>query len=66
MALKHVPSLTEVEYWRARAEEARATADTFDHPKAKASMESIARSYDRIADLGERARAEEAAKKKRK
>ena len=60
------PEITDVEYWRARAEEARATAENFKDPDAKASMESVARSYDRVADLGEKKRAEDAARKRLK
>ena len=59
------PDITDVEYWRARAEEARATAENFKDADAKASMESVARSYDRIAALGEKRRAEEAARKEK-
>ena len=53
MALKSVPLLTDVEYWRARAEAARATAETFEDPRARACMEGIARSYDDLAALGQ-------------
>jgi hypothetical protein len=53
MDLNRRPTLADVEYWRIRAEEARATAESFTDPKARQTMLSIAEAYDRIAELGE-------------
>ena len=36
--------------WRARAEECRAIADTFDNPETRAKMYAVAAEYDRMAE----------------
>jgi hypothetical protein len=41
-------------YWRAKAEEARATADSLESPEARKHMLSCAASYERLAELAER------------
>ena len=46
--------------WRARAEECRAIADTFDNPETRAKMYLVAEDYERMAENAER-RAKEAA-----
>ncbi len=48
--------------WRARAEECRAIADTFDNPETRAKMYGVAADYERLAEDAER-RAQEAASK---
>jgi hypothetical protein len=48
--------------WRARAEECRAIADTFDNPETRAKMYRVAADYERMAERAER-RAQEAADK---
>lgn len=48
--LEHKP-----EYWRAKAEEARAVADILANPAARQHMLSCAKSYDRLAELAEHA-----------
>jgi hypothetical protein len=40
--------------WRARAEECRAIADTFDNPETRAKMYRVAEDYDRLADDADR------------
>ena len=47
--------------WRARAEECRAIADTFDNPETRAKMYVMADDYDRMADRAERCEQEAAA-----
>ena len=47
------PHQTDVMYWRARAEEARVTAETFNDPEARGIMLDIADSYDSLADVAE-------------
>jgi hypothetical protein len=47
-------SMTDVSYWRARAEETRATADTFSDPESRGIMLDIADGYDSVADVAER------------
>jgi hypothetical protein len=39
--------------WRRRAEETRGVAQQMDDPETKRISEEIAKSYDRIAELGE-------------
>ena len=39
-----------LEYWRARAEEARVIADQLCHPQAKQSLVRVAEGYDHLAD----------------
>ncbi len=46
--------------WRARAEECRAIADTFDNPETRAKMYRVADDYERMAENAER-RARESA-----
>ncbi len=46
--------------WRARAEECRAIADTFDNPETRAKMYGVAADYERMAENAEW-RAQEAA-----
>jgi hypothetical protein len=41
-------------YWRAKAEEARATADYLTNDRARQHMLNCAASYERIAHLAER------------
>jgi transposase len=60
MAWDRRPTLIDIEYRRVRAEEARATAESFTDPKASQTMLSIADAYDRIAEMGEQLLAEEA------
>jgi hypothetical protein len=40
--------------WRARAEECRAIADTFDNPETRAKMLAVAADYERMAENAER------------
>ena len=40
-------------YWRARAEQARIFADTTEDPRARLSMLSAVRTYERLAELAE-------------
>jgi hypothetical protein len=40
--------------WRARAEECRAIADTFDNPETRAKMLAVADDYERMAENAER------------
>jgi hypothetical protein len=42
------------DFWRKRAEDARATAEAMTAPAAKREMELIAAAYDRIAGHAER------------
>ncbi|HJS89615.1 MAG TPA: hypothetical protein VJ738_06570 [Steroidobacteraceae bacterium] len=42
------------EYWRGRAEEARAVADRFRHPKSWQIMMAIADGYEQMAKAAER------------
>jgi hypothetical protein len=44
----------DADFWRKRADEARATAEVMTAPAAKREMELIAAAYDRIADHAER------------
>jgi hypothetical protein len=46
--------------WRARAEECRAIADTFENPETRAKMYLVAEDYERMAESAER-RARESA-----
>jgi hypothetical protein len=46
--------LTDVDYWRDRAEEARTTADAFTSPEAKRVMPDIATGYEYLAECAER------------
>jgi hypothetical protein len=50
------PRVTDVEYWEARAEEARATAEGFTHLDAQKAMLRIAETYDYIAVTGRKLR----------
>jgi hypothetical protein len=47
-------SLLDADFWRGRAEEARATAEVMTFPDAKREMLSIAGAYERLADHAER------------
>jgi hypothetical protein len=40
--------------WRARAEECRAIADTFENPETRAKMLAVAADYERMAENAER------------
>lgn len=51
-------------FWRAKAEEARATADALQGPGARENMLAAARSYDRIAEIAEQTLAKQPEKKK--
>lgn len=42
------------EYWRAKAEEARAVADSMQSEQARTHMLSVAEIYDRLAQLAEK------------
>jgi len=42
------------EYWRSRAEEARAVAAKFADPFSRQMMESVAASYDKLAEWAEK------------
>jgi hypothetical protein len=42
-------NIDNAEYWRSRAEEARAIADMMDDPEAQRTMLGIADGYDRMA-----------------
>ncbi len=46
--------------WRARAEECRAIADTFENPETRAKMHLVADDYERMAESAERREREEA------
>jgi hypothetical protein len=46
--------LTQPEYWRSRAEEARAQATQFSDPTARQFLWNIAENYDQLADQQER------------
>jgi hypothetical protein len=46
--------LIDIEHWRQRAEDARATAESYSDPLAKRTMFDIAASYDKLADAAER------------
>ena len=48
--------------WRARAEECRAIAETFDNPETRAKMHLVAADYERMAEHAER-REQEAARR---
>jgi hypothetical protein len=39
--------------WRARAEECRAIADTFENPETRAKMLAVAAGYERMAENAE-------------
>lgn len=49
-----MPSLRNPEFWRMRADEARAIGDNTRHKEAKEIMERIARDYERLADMVEK------------
>jgi hypothetical protein len=38
-------------HWRRRAKEARRDADKFDDPSVKETLSSIAKTYEKVADL---------------
>jgi len=40
--------------WRARAEECRAIADTFENPETRAKMYEVAADYERMAERADR------------
>lgn len=42
------------DYWRGRAAETRAKADTYGHPQNKEKLLKVAEEYDRMADRAER------------
>jgi hypothetical protein len=44
----------DADYWRQRAEEARALAGSMKLPDARREIEQIARAYERLADRAER------------
>jgi hypothetical protein len=44
----------DADFWRKRAEEARATAQAMSTPAAKREMQLIAAAYERLADHAER------------
>jgi hypothetical protein len=46
--------LIDVQHWRERAKEARATAESFDDPVARRTMLDIAASYDKLVQAAER------------
>ncbi len=46
--------------WRARAEECRAIADTFENPETRAKMYLVAEDYERMAENAERRALEKA------
>jgi hypothetical protein len=48
--------------WRARAEECRAIAETFDNPETRAKMHLVAADYEQMAQNAER-REQEAARR---
>jgi hypothetical protein len=48
-----VPPPLGADYWRERAEEARAQASEMQDPTAKRTLLEIARSYDRLAEQAE-------------
>lgn len=50
-------------FWRGKAEEARATADMLQDPRAHEHMLAAARCYDRLAELAEEMLAQHQAKK---
>ena len=43
------------EHWRNRAEEARAIAEGMKNPHARTTLEAIAREYEELVDLADRA-----------
>ena len=45
---------SDADFWRKRAERARATAESMTAPSAKRDMQLIAEAYDQIADHAER------------
>jgi hypothetical protein len=45
--------LIDVQHWRGRAAEARATAESFNDPAAIQTMLDIAASYDKLAESAE-------------
>ena len=45
--------LGDPEYWRSRAEEARAQADQMRDPDAKRTLLNIAKNYDQLAEQAE-------------
>jgi len=44
-------TLHDTEYWRKRAEEARAQAEQISNPEDKGDLLDIARAYDQLAEL---------------
>jgi hypothetical protein len=46
--------LRDADFWRQRAEEARATAEAMNLPAAKREMDAIAEAYERLAAHAER------------
>ena len=53
MPLAH--ALRTPEHWRLRAQEARQVADEMSRPGARASMLAVAKSYDHLASVAEKA-----------
>ena len=51
--VRAVPTSLGADYWRERAEEARAQASDMKEPTAKRTLLEIARSYDRLAEQAE-------------
>ena len=49
-----MPQRFDPEYWRERAEEARAQAEEMHDAKAKRTLLGIAESYDKLAEQGKR------------
>ena len=54
MGLPHETRLRDPSYWRERAEETRAIADTFQHPEVRQILFGIAENCDRLAEQAER------------
>ena len=45
--------LWDPEHWRFRAEEARSVSEEMHHPEAKQMMQSVAQTYERLAQIAE-------------
>jgi hypothetical protein len=52
-AVSVVPAHLGADYWRERADRARAQASTMNDPAAKRALLEIARSYERLAEQAE-------------
>jgi hypothetical protein len=53
--------LRTAQYWRDRAEEARARAEELRDHDAEAAMQEVSRMYDRLADLSAKRKAKKVA-----